>query len=64
MAVMHICYMKKTQIVLTILFATAFRVDNLPLNDMEQIVAFKRIVKNSLMMDSMLLRWGDLRYRR
>ena len=34
--------------------ATAFRVDNLSPADMEQIAAFKRVVKNSLMMDTML----------
>ncbi len=36
------------------MLATAFRVDNLSSEDMEQIAAFKRIVKNSLMMDTML----------
>ena len=34
--------------------ATAFRVDNLSPADMEQIAAFKRVVRNSLMMDTML----------
>ena len=34
--------------------ATAFRVDDLNPEDMEQIAAFKRVVKNSLMMDLML----------
>ena len=36
------------------MLATAFRVDNLSPADMEQIAAFKRVVKNSLMMDTML----------
>ena len=36
------------------MLATAFRVDNLSSGDMEQIAAFKRIVKNSLMMDTLL----------
>lgn len=36
------------------MLATAFRVDNLSPNDMKQIAAFKRVVKNSLMMDTML----------
>ena len=36
------------------MLATAFRVDNLSPADMEQIAAFKRVVKNSLMMDKML----------
>lgn len=36
------------------MLATAFRVDNLSPPDMEQIAAFKRVVKNSLMMDKML----------
>ncbi len=36
------------------MLATAFRVDNLSSSDMEQIAAFKRVVKNSLMMDTML----------
>lgn len=38
------------------MLATAFRVDNLSPDDMEQIATFKRVVKNSLMMDSMLSR--------
>ncbi len=38
------------------MLVTVFRVDNLSHNDMEQIAAFKRIVKKSLMMDSMLLK--------
>ena len=38
------------------MLATAFRVDNLSPGDMEQIAAFKRVVKNSLMMDTMLLK--------
>ena len=36
------------------MLATAFRIDNLSPADMEQIAAFKRVVKNSLMMDTML----------
>ena len=36
------------------MLATAFRVDNLSPADMEQIAAFKRVVKNPLMMDTML----------
>ena len=36
------------------MLATAFRVDNLSPADMEQIAAFKRVVKNSMMMDTML----------
>lgn len=36
------------------MLTTAFRVDNLTSGDMEQIAAFKRVVKNSLMMDEML----------
>ena len=36
------------------MLATAFRVDTLSPADMEQIAAFKRVVKNSLMMDTML----------
>ena len=38
------------------MLATAFRVDNLTSSDMEQIATFKKVVKNSLMMDSMLLK--------
>ncbi|MBP5693777.1 MAG: helix-turn-helix transcriptional regulator [Bacteroidales bacterium] len=38
------------------MLVTAFRVDELAPNDMEQIAAFKRIVKNSLKMDKMLLK--------
>ena len=36
------------------MLATAFRVDNPSPADMAQIAAFKRVVKNSLMMDKML----------
>ena len=35
------------------MLATAFRVDNLSPADMEQIAAFKRVVKDSLMMVTM-----------
>jgi hypothetical protein len=38
------------------MLTTAFRVNDLSSEDMEQIAAFKRIVKNSLMMDQMLLK--------
>ncbi len=36
------------------MLTTAFRVDNLTADDMIQVAAFKRVVKNSLMLDSML----------
>lgn len=36
------------------MLATAFRVDTLSKEDMEQIASFKRIVKNSLKMDILL----------
>lgn len=36
------------------MLATAIRVDNLSPADMEQLAAFKRVVRNSLMMDTML----------
>lgn len=38
------------------MLATAFRVDTLSREDMEQIAAFKRIVNNSLKMDKLLSR--------
>lgn len=38
------------------MLVTAFRVDALSTNDMEQVAAFKRIVKNSLKMDILLAR--------
>lgn len=38
------------------MLVTAFRVDQLSSGDMEQIAAFKRIVKNSLKMDTLLER--------
>ena len=38
------------------MLVTAFRVDELSSEDMEQIAAFKRIVKNSLKMDNLLER--------
>ena len=38
------------------MLATAFRVDDLSLEDMNQVAAFKRMVKNYLKMDSMLAR--------
>lgn len=37
-----------------LLLATAFRVDNLEAGDMEQLAAFKRVVKNYLKMDMLL----------
>lgn len=40
--------------VVSSMLATAFRVDSLSKEDMEQIAAFKRIVKNSLKMDILL----------
>lgn len=49
----YLMYEENADIVENML-ATAFRVDNLSSGDMEQIAAFKRIVKNSLMMDTML----------
>ena len=45
---------EENESVIEAMFATAFRVDNLSPADMEQIAAFKRVVKNSLMMDTML----------
>ncbi len=36
------------------MLTTAFRVDNLTTDDMVQVAAFKKVVKNSLMLDSML----------
>lgn len=36
------------------ILTTAFRVDNLSADDMAQVAAFKRMVKNSLMMDNLL----------
>lgn len=38
------------------MLVTAFRVDALSADDMEQVAAFKRIVKNSLKMDMLLAR--------
>lgn len=40
--------------VLSTMLATAFRVDTLSREDMNQIAAFKRIVNNSLKMDKLL----------
>ena len=40
--------------VLASMLVTAFRVDSLSPEDMEQIAAFKRIVKNSIKMDNLL----------
>lgn len=49
----YMMYEENESVVESIL-VTAFRVDNLSPEDMEQIAAFKRVVKNSLMMDIML----------
>lgn len=49
----YVLYEEDSDIVKNML-ATAFRVDNLSSEDMEQVAAFKRVVKNSLMMDIML----------
>ena len=38
------------------ILVTAFRVDNLTPDDMQQLAAFNRIVKNSLKMDALLAR--------
>lgn len=38
------------------ILVTAFRVDNMTPEDMKQLAAFKRIVKNSLKMDILLAR--------
>lgn len=37
-----------------VMLATAFRVDNLSAEDMQQVAAFKRVVKNYLKMDMLL----------
>ena len=49
MDVMLTFYMKRIR-----MLTTAFRVDNLSADDMAQVAAFKRMVKNSLMMDNLL----------
>ncbi len=49
----YLLYEENTDVIESML-TTAFRVDNLSAEDMEQIAAFKRVVKNSLMMDTML----------
>lgn len=49
----YLFYEKKANVVESML-AAAFRVTNLSPNDMEQMAAFKRVVKNSLMIDTML----------
>lgn len=49
----YLLYEENSNLVESVL-ATAFRVDNLSAEDMKQIAAFKRVVKNSLMMDDML----------
>lgn len=38
------------------MLATAFRVDNLAAEDMEQLAVFKRVVKNYMKMDMLLKR--------
>ncbi len=43
-------------LVIESMLVTAFRVDNLTPEDMRQLAAFKRIVKNSLKMDALLAR--------
>ena len=50
---MYDLYSEDVDVVSTML-ATAFRVDTLSREDMEQIAAFKRIVNNSLKMDKLL----------
>ena len=50
---MYDLYSEDVDVVSTML-ATAFRVDTLSRDDMEQIAAFKRIVNNSLKMDKLL----------
>ncbi|MDO4803103.1 MAG: helix-turn-helix transcriptional regulator [Prevotellaceae bacterium] len=37
-----------------VMFSTAFRVDNLSADDMEQLAAFKRVVKSYMKMDMLL----------
>lgn len=49
----YILYEENTDVVKNML-TTAFRVDNLSADDMAQVAAFKRMVKNSLMMDILL----------
>ena len=49
----YILYEENTDVVKNML-TTAFRVDNLSADDMAQVTAFKRMVKNSLMMDNLL----------
>lgn len=49
----YILYEENTNVVKNML-TTAFRVDNLSADDMAQVAAFKRMVKNSLMMDNLL----------
>lgn len=49
----YILYEEDTDVVNNML-TTAFRVDNLSAEDMAQVAAFKRMVKNSLMMDNLL----------
>lgn len=49
----YILYEEDTDVIKNML-TTAFRVDNLSADDMAQVAAFKRMVKNSLMMDNLL----------
>lgn len=49
----YILYEENPDVVKNML-TTAFRVDNLSADDMAQVAAFKRMVKNSLMMDNLL----------
>ena len=52
---MYELYSEDDQVIDNML-ATAFRVESLSVEDMEQLAAFKRIVKNSLKMDILLAR--------
>ncbi|MBP3257065.1 MAG: helix-turn-helix transcriptional regulator [Bacteroidales bacterium] len=52
---MYELYSEDSQVIENML-ATAFRVDSLSAEDMAQLAAFKRIVKNSLKMDILLAR--------
>lgn len=49
----YILYEEDTDVIKNML-TTAFRVYNLSADDMAQVAAFKRMVKNSLMMDNLL----------
>lgn len=47
-------FYEESQDVRKMMLATAFRVDNLSLEDMKQIADFKRVVKNYMKMDMLL----------